>query len=374
MDTITSRESFLRDQFKKYYLMHTLPEVRALQRRELAVIPFGGKMTRHMGVKSHTALMEQLRRSAPAHVYHSAAMYANPAARAMEDKERIGTDLVFDLDADHIPGAALWTYERQLDRVKQQTIRLLEALEVDFGVSHQDLEVVFSGRRGYHVRALNKAHLSSTARREIAAAFTGAGLTLSGELTPLVVEKETLLRLPPAGGWAARARRNLEGFLQVLDGMGDTARIGALRTIPGIGEKGAKLIKSSNYSPGGIWTSSTAETRAWKALWKYAWESARVDIDAPVTADVHRLIRCPDSLHGKTGLRAALLPPGALEYFDPLKDAVVFDDIPVTVITDHDVEFSLRSERFQMRSGDEAELPMFAAVFALAGSTTPPWG
>lgn len=366
MATIISKDSFLKEQFKKYYLMRTLPEVRALQRREWGSIPFGGKMVRHMGVKSHAELMEYLRRNVPAHVYHSAAMYADPAATTMDGKDRIGTDLVFDLDADHIPGANLWTYERQLDRIKHQTIRLIEALEIDFGIPIQDIEVVFSGRRGYHIRALNKTHLSSTARREIAAAFTGAGLNISGELKATVVDKETLLQLPPTGGWASRARRFLEGYLRVLDSMPEKERIRTLRAVPGIGPKGAKSFRSEDYVSGGIWTRTKSERLAWKSLWKYSWESARVDIDAPVTADVHRLIRCPDSLHGKTGFRAALLPPEALEYFDPLKDAVVFDDIPVTVIPDHDVEISLRGEMFKLRSGEEAELPMFAAVFALS--------
>jgi DNA primase small subunit len=286
----------------------------------------------------------------------------------MDKKDRIGTDLVFDLDADHVPGANLWTYEVQLQKIKQQAIKLIAALEVDLGIPLQNMEVVFSGRRGYHIRVTNKAHLSNAARREIAAAFTGAGLNLSGELLKVDTGGEVLLQLPPNGGWAARARRNLEGFLQHLKTLPEAERSKAIKAIPGIGAKGAQHINPEMYSPGGIWASSAGEQQAWKKLWAYAWDSARIDIDAPVTADIHRIIRCPDSLHGQTGLRAALLPPGALEYFHPLTDAVVFDDHPVTVIPSQDMKFSLRGETFSLHSGDEVDLPKYAAVFAFAGS------
>ncbi|WP_171823402.1 hypothetical protein [Thermogymnomonas acidicola] len=51
-------------------------------------------------------------------------------------------------------------------------------------------------------------------------------------------------------------------------------------------------------------------------------ERERSEIDEPVTTDVHRLIRFPMSLHGKSGLMVLPVPLDGLEEFDPLVSAV----------------------------------------------------
>jgi DNA primase small subunit len=48
------------------------------------------------------------------------------------------------------------------------------------------------------------------------------------------------------------------------------------------------------------------------------------NIDERVTIDTKRLIRYPNSLHGKSGLVARSLSYADLEAFNPLRDAVVF--------------------------------------------------
>jgi len=45
-----------------------------------------------------------------------------------------------------------------------------------------------------------------------------------------------------------------------------------------------------------------------------------VEIDTPVTIDIHRLIRYPGSLHGKTGFRVQELFPDELDNFNPLDE------------------------------------------------------
>jgi len=45
-------------------------------------------------------------------------------------------------------------------------------------------------------------------------------------------------------------------------------------------------------------------------------------IDEPVTIDIHRLIRTPMSLHGKTGFIVKVLKFSELEKFDPFVDAI----------------------------------------------------
>ena len=58
--------------------------------------------TRHEGYKSREDLLRNLSKIAPHSVYHSAAFYGFPTAIKMHEKEWLGAELVFDIDADHL--------------------------------------------------------------------------------------------------------------------------------------------------------------------------------------------------------------------------------------------------------------------------------
>src|SRR5208282_5088413 len=47
------------------------------------------------------------------------------------------------------------------------------------------------------------------------------------------------------------------------------------------------------------------------------------ETDAPVTTDIHRLIRLPNSLHGGTGFRVVPLDREEIAAFDPFRDALL---------------------------------------------------
>jgi DNA primase small subunit len=47
------------------------------------------------------------------------------------------------------------------------------------------------------------------------------------------------------------------------------------------------------------------------------------ETDAPVTTDIHRLIRLPNSLHGGTGFRVVPLGREEIAAFDPFRDALL---------------------------------------------------
>ena len=57
---------------------------------------------RHEGYKSRDDLQRNLAKIAPHSVYHSAAFYGFPTAIKMHEKEWMGAELVFDIDADHL--------------------------------------------------------------------------------------------------------------------------------------------------------------------------------------------------------------------------------------------------------------------------------
>jgi DNA primase small subunit len=109
-------------------------------------------------------------------VYHSAAYYQNPGAGTMKEKGWQGADLIFDLDADHLPQKAR-SYAEMLANVKAELTKLLDFLLQDFGFSENSMSIVFSGGRGYHihVRDLKVQALESAERREIVDYVSGLG-------------------------------------------------------------------------------------------------------------------------------------------------------------------------------------------------------
>jgi DNA primase small subunit len=80
---------------------------------------------------------------------------------------------------------------------------------------------------------------------------------------------------------------------------------------------------------------------------------------------VRRLIRCPGSLHGGSGLRVTPLSIRDLEDFDPLQDAVVFGDesIPLEILKPFNTQ--MRGQSYHLAEGPE-ELPACVAVFLMA--------
>jgi DNA primase small subunit len=85
-------------------------------------------------------------------------------------------------------------------------------------------------------------------------------------------------------------------------------------------------------------------------------------IDTVVTTDIHRLIRLPDTLHGKTGWKKAEFPVSNIDGFDPFKNAIAFKEGTATVFVSQAPEFRLGDETFGPYKNQKAELPTAAAV------------
>jgi DNA primase small subunit len=98
---------YLEGRFGDYYRSADLAAPPAAAEREWGHIPWtssGTTMIRHQSLLDLGDLGGFLSREAPRHVYFSAARYGDPGAGTMDAKGWRGADLVFDLDADHLPG------------------------------------------------------------------------------------------------------------------------------------------------------------------------------------------------------------------------------------------------------------------------------
>jgi|ECHnycMinimDraft_1075156.scaffolds.fasta_scaffold00254_9 DNA primase small subunit len=226
-----------------YYSYAELELPEDMELREFSIQPVDSDVyVRHLSLTTPEELRKFVLSNPPLHLYYSSAKYERPSETEMENKGWLGSDLLFDIDADHLcDGLRSFEFCAPFSRdcVKisyvevdkdcmRKTARdaqlLSEILEEDLGLSP---EVHFSGNRGFHVLVkcdYECATLTQRERKEIAEYVAGEGVKVIGSTKD--------------PGWAGRLAR---------------------------GESGVK-------------------------------------IDTQVTVDVRRLVRMVGSLNGKAGL------------------------------------------------------------------------
>ncbi len=316
----------------------------------------------------------------------------------------MGADLIFDIDADHIPtpcakshdtwfcsncgfvGGGVspkkcptcgeqkfdektWPCEVCLESAKAEAIKLIDILTKDFGFSSGELKVGFSGHRGYHVHVESEEvrALDSMARKEIVDYVLGIGLEAefhglgerSGKGSRVLAGPE-LYDL----GWRGRIARGTYGLLLTASPE-ELEKIGLKKRVAGtITQHKAVLLESwKEKGPWGI--IKGIGTESWRKIAQYGVEKQSVKIDTVVTTDIHRLIRLTNTLHGKTGLKKLEVPITGIEHFDPLKSAVTFKEGTVTVLVSGSPEFRLGNETYGPYKEQKIELPTAAALMLL---------
>ncbi|MFB6195244.1 MAG: DNA primase small subunit PriS [Haloplanus sp.] len=368
---------YLRGRFGDYYRSAdpTLPPAAAS--REWGHIPWTSgdatTMVRHQSIYDLGDVSDFLQREAPRHVYFSAARYDDPGAASMDEKGWQGADLVFDLDADHLPSVdpETATYAEMLAACKDALERLLDLLEADFGF--EDVTVVFSGGRGYHVHVRDDGvtDLDSAARREIVDYVRAVDLDVEGLVRTRDVGGATRRELRTRGGWGRRTHRRLRSFVEELRSLDADAARERLTAFDGIGEGRASTlldafvdgdaVEHGNVEAGGAGARILVEALARETV-----DAETAPIDEPVTTDTHRLIRLPGSLHGGSGLVVRRIDRDDVDAFDPLVDAVperfTRRSIRVDVTDPGTVE--LDGDSFTLDAGEES-VPECVGVFLM---------
>jgi DNA primase small subunit len=350
-------------------------------------------MLRHTAFLSQRKLRGFLSLKGPRHVYHSSAYYTRPGAATMGEKGWLGADLIFDIDADHIPGHEKMTYSQMLDSVKVEIIKLVaEFLLKDLAFDEKDLDIVFSGGRGYHVHVRDERVmcLNSHERKEIVDYIMATDLNtdnmyedvafgVSGKGQFAKAQRKRVLPRIDDQGWRGRFRAGIDILLSELEAMDRDEALANLQQAEGVGKKLAEDIHRNLFDgpPGRRGVDKIRETdtlevfdseRPRNILTKLVLERNKIsagETDAPVTRDVHRLIRLPGSLHGKSTLRVVPLGLDDLKDFEPLRDALAFGSDPVKVNVKGDMSIDIGGQRFDLKAG-ETELPEFAALFLMA--------
>jgi len=403
---------WLRSHYRRYYATtkRILPD--RFGRREFGFMFFNSTMViRHLGFSREAELNEFLVDKTPAHAYYSSAYYEQPNAKTMEEKGWLGADLIFDLDADHLPNAKSLTYAEMLEAIRQRIIKLYDDfLQTDFGFEESKMRLVFSGGRGYHVHVFDERvwSLGSHERREIVDWITGKGLDVDSLFRESAfdkrefqgrshVKKRVVGPVQAEPGWRGKIARGMDQLVTALEGMDHDKALAFLVSFEGVKESAAEDLYENLFKPratrpkvirgvdrlreGQI---EALSDRSRDLLIRVVKEVQEIDLDQqagvaldgivqrgdtdePVTSDIKRLIRLPSSLHGKTGLRVIPLTRDEVDDFRPLRDAVpeTWTDEPVSMRLANRINLEIRGEAFNVAPG-VSEIPQYLAIFLAA--------
>jgi DNA primase small subunit len=401
---VASRE-FIYQKFASYYSSSSLnvPAPTLMSQREFGFLLLKERaMLRHKSFTVIRDLKRFLSETVPSDVYHSCAYYENPTFE-MDKKGWLGADLVFDIDADHIPTSCnkihdewtcgkcgftgkgitpetcpvcegvkfdtkTWPCELCLNSAKEETVKLIDMLEKDFGFAPKEIRVFFSGHRGYHVQVEAEAvrALDAMARKEIVDYVSGLGLALLDEQSP---EKQggrsrRKQRRVSRGfslhdfGWNRRLKEGMRKF--ILNATKEDLKAVGIRSYAVLQNKEAVLNRCLEE---GRWDSvKGVSVETWLRIARHVKELESAKIDTVVTTDLHRLIRMDGTLHGKTGLLKVEFPVERLENFDPFVEAVAFKEGTMKVSVSDAPEFRLGGKMFGPYRNEVVELPTAAAV------------
>ena len=370
-----------------------------------------GIVQRHLGFSREEDLRSFLTNRVPAHAYYSSAYYETPNAPTMEEKGWLGADLIFDLDADHLPNAAKMSYPEMLEAIRVKILHLYDDfLRTDFGFEEKAMRIVFSGGRGYHIHVFDERvwGLGSHERREIVDWITGKGLDVDAVFRESAFDKKEFqghtrvkkrLVAPAQGepGWRGKIMRGIEGLVAKLEAMTREEATKFLTSFEGVKAAEAEDLYDNLFKPratkprvirgvdrlreGQIEALSDKSRdlliRLVKDLQPVRLEEQagvsllgivqRAETDEPVTSDIKRLIRMPSSLHGKTGLQVIPLTRDGVDDFRPLRDAVPreWTTDSVRLNLKNKINLEIRGEAFNLAPGVN-DIPQYLAIFLAA--------
>jgi DNA primase small subunit len=404
MGAEASRE-YLFQKFSEFYRdpANAVPSPPLPQQREFGYLTFKEKfMVRHRRFININDFRKLLAQTTPSDVYHSCAYYENPDFD-MDKKGWIGSDIVFDIDADHIPTKCnkihdefrcvkcgfqgrgitpescpcceatkfetrIWACDQCIESARDEVVKLLDMLDKDFGFAQHEVRTFFSGHRGYHLHLESEAvrSLDAMARKEIVDYVTGLGLGILDREG----KEEAAKRKKRGGakkfilhnyGWNRRLKVGMQHFLEKASPE-DFKEIG-LRN-KSLLENRDTAIKRAIQE--GRWEAVHGVSEAtWLKLAEHIHEEQAAKIDTVVTTDIHRLIRMNGTLHGKTGLKKVEFPAKDILDFDPFSGAVAFKKGEVKVLVSDAPEFRMCGETLGPYKNQTVELPTAAAVLLM---------
>ncbi|MFX0008132.1 MAG: DNA primase small subunit domain-containing protein [Promethearchaeota archaeon] len=414
--------NYLQRQFKEFYNENKtkIPKVNSFKQREFGFIPWDQqiRMIRHIGYSKFDQLLIELTNNGPRHVYASGSLYSKPEIQNMEHKDYLGCDFIVDIDVDHFytpcknehdfwyckecgkngngmvekcPDCGksklkklTWICEKCLNIAKREIMKINDFLLNDFNIDIENIRIAFSGHRGYHLKVedADLRSLSSDERREIVDYLTGENISfeilglreIGGNVFGL--SKQTL-------GWSQKIISKIEEILNMpnlaIESLLSNKNVYnlSLKFIENLVNYKDQLLSTIRKDENNNWTLVSSNLNMWYKFLEAIVKEIGIKLDAPVSIDIHRLIRYPGSLHGSTGFKVQEILVDELDLFNPLDeqteklDPIVFLSKVQTIqkleITEPIVPATIiKGETYgPYKIGEKIEVPHHIAIFLL---------
>ncbi len=370
-DPIRRTRRFLERVTRKYYEKKTPHIPSDFMLREFAAQTWYSKSyIRHIAFQGIDEIKKFLISKAPRHFYYSSARYNQPEASDMELKGWRSSDLVFDIDADHLPECVDKVVEIRVEasgektslvddecveRASLRALILRDILAYELGIDERRISIEFSGNRGFHVTAYlddddELAKSSSDVRRELVNYVKAVDL-LEDTLEPwrqLSIRRGKTIPIPPLpsnGGARGRLARIMVRLAQ---------------------QQGMVSIINKLYR---YQRAPAPYDDELKEFEEKARELLGVEIDEQVTIDTSRLIRAPWSLNGKTMLPVVPLDERTLAKFKlsiHVSPFISMEPIRIRVLENVPANIKILGTRMRLRKGDKPKLEAPLALYLLS--------
>ena len=376
--------ALVKSAFREYYFNYgkLIQTPEHIEQHEFGYSPFGSGMIRHLSFRNIGDLLATLVRDVPADVYCSNAYYRFPAY-TMQEKQWLGADLIFDIDAKdlHLPCEPSHSYficslcmavstvksnvcesckngtlnqtsipcNKCFTSLKKEVRLLIAFLTDELGIDKKFVSIYFSGNNGFHALVSEESFrpLNAEARSDIASYLMGTSLMAESIGVRKVNDSsgtDFLIKIPKSGisyGWRKMIARKL-----------------------GIDQSSVVKLNHIVQRNGGY--------EGFKSELSTIAKDLGVRIDPQVTMDVHRIFRMPGTINSKSSL--VKMKCEDLESFDPMNDCCLLGsrDVEVNIkASPSQLNLRLKGELIKIRE-ETLKLPLFAAAYLICKGLAEP--
>ncbi len=399
---IIKAEEYLTSKIKDYYTK-TFIELKDIEKYEFGYGVYNKKIAnRNIQFKDNYDLNDFLRNKIPFYLSKSIGKYEFPDASPTTAKNMLESDFMFEFDADDIPTACKkihdswycekcgaegkghimkcpecnmktklseWVCDQCLNATKKQTKRLIKILIDELGFTEEELQINFSGHKGYHVYiSSNKIkHLKKNERLELIDYVSEAGLNFK-ELGFVENNKGSLVYTGLNYGKGIK-------YLNLVKTIINNSEIQKLEEyFPEDTSKIVfnKLIKNKLAILELLDKNEFYKLKAnSEDLWYFALESIKekqkLYIDRQTTIDIYKILRVPNTIHGGAMLLAKDIDLDKLDDFSPFRDAKLpSNEKTIKIHLKKVPKLLLNKEYYGPYDNEIVELPYEIGLYLLA--------
>lgn len=398
---IIKAEQFLKSKIKEYYEKNFI-SVPDIEKREFGYGIYNKKiLDRNITFKNNYELNSFLREKNPFYLSYSCAQYEFPDAKPTSAKNLLKSDLVFEYDADDIPtpckkihdswvcpkckeegkgniqkcpkcnsktDLSEWICDKCIDATKKQTKRLYNTLLYEFGFSDDEIQITFSGHKGFHTKITSQKieKIKQNERIELLDYITEEGLNFK-ELGFIPDNKGSIVFRGKKIGKAQKYLNFIKTILknkdssELINFFGPNTSTQTINKLTNNRHLVLELLeKGEFYKP------RKDSLELWYNLLDNLKESQKLYVDRQTTIDIYKIIRCPNTIHGGAMLIAKNVTIENIDDFKAFEDASPYKKGEIKIHLKKVPKLLLNNEIHGPYNNEIVDLPYNIGLYLLA--------